>query len=227
MHCDLCFSAAYLSNVTIPTINEQSGSMTNEKPVGIPCKKLKYCPQMTIAITRIDDFGSPFPHERNPYINRASYLPTSYNISPSPTMSNTNTPPPLIYLSDSPGTPTASEHSPPPTYTPLYQSLQAAVQHPSCVSPAWIDTLADFKNNPRALHKPPHNDGSLHWVNKKGNLLCMAFPAVLDLNGKYGRIGPYFSLFTDQGIKVHFLLYSFNHSLRSPNRNPPSTVWEK
>lgn len=75
------------------------------------------------------------------------------------------------------------------------------MQHPSCVSVAWLDSVGDLKNNPRALHACPFNDGSLHWIDKKGTLLCMAFPAILDLNGKYGRTGPYFSLGGEQGSR--------------------------
>ena len=117
-------------------------------------------------------------------------------------MSNIGSPPPLVYLSDTPENETASEGSPEPTYKPLYQSLQAVVMHPSSVGAAWIDTIGDLKNNPHALHTAPYNDGSLHWVDQKGKLLCMGFPAVLDLEGKYGRIGPYFSLTSDHGVKV-------------------------
>ena len=36
--------------------------------------------------------------------------------------------------------------------SPLYQSLMEVLRHPNCVSAAWIDTVADFKNNPRSLH---------------------------------------------------------------------------
>lgn len=123
-------------------------------------------------------------------------------------MSDIGSPPPLIYLSDltaeSEQDQFAHEPSPEPA-SPLYQSLEAALQHPSCVSAAWIDTVGDFKNNPRALHARPYNDGSLHWVDREGKLLCMAFPALLDLDGKYGRTGPYFSLASEQGVKVTHL----------------------
>jgi hypothetical protein len=118
-------------------------------------------------------------------------------------MSDIGSPPPLVYLSDtSPEPDSISEGSPAPMNDPLHRSLQAAVQHPSCVSAAWIDTVGDLKNNPRALHTPPYNDGSLHWVDQKGKLLCMAFPAVLDVEGKYSRISPYFSHIGDQAVKV-------------------------
>jgi len=114
------------------------------------------------------------------------------------TMSDIGSAPPLVYLSD-----TDREDSP-ETLSPLYQSLVEAIKHPSCVNKAWIGTVADLeKKNPCALHVCPYNDGLLHFVDKGGNLLCMAFPAVLVLDGKYGRTGPYFSLATgEQGVKV-------------------------
>jgi hypothetical protein len=114
-------------------------------------------------------------------------------------MSDIGSPPPLEYLSD-----TEREDSPVPQ-SGLYQSLVEAIKHPSCVSTEWVTTVADFRNNPRALHMRPYSDGSLHFVNKDGNLLCMAFPAVLVLDGRYGRTGPYFSLATgEQGVKVSY-----------------------
>jgi hypothetical protein len=110
-------------------------------------------------------------------------------------MSETSGSPPLESV-------TASEReNSPASKSPLYQSLLAAIEHPNCVKPAWIDTVTNSKNNPRGLPKP-YNDGSLHWVNNSNDLLCMAFPAVLDLDGKYGRTGPYFSLSGTQGKNV-------------------------
>ena len=87
----------------------------------------------------------------------------------------------------------------------LYQSLEAAIQHPSCVSNAWLDTIGDLNNNPHELQAAPYNDGSLHWVDKTNHLLNMAFPAVLDLQGKYAKLRPYFSLTGDQAVKVWLL----------------------
>jgi hypothetical protein len=92
-----------------------------------------------------------------------------------------------------------------PSRSLIYLSLQESLRHPSCVSNTWIDTIADFKNNPRTLQTPPYNDGALYYVDKKQKPLCMAFPAVLTLNGKYGKIGPYFNLMGDQGVKASFI----------------------
>jgi hypothetical protein len=88
----------------------------------------------------------------------------------------------------------------------LYLSLQEALKHPSCVSDKWIDSIGDFTNNPRPLRYPPYNDGAHYYVDRQQKPLSMAFPAVLDLNGKYGKIGPYFNLMGDQNVKACFFL---------------------
>ena len=110
---------------------------------------------------------------------------------------STGTPPPPL----EPASETESEGSP-ETRTTLYQSLLAAMDHPSCAKPSWVDTVTDFKNNPCALHSLPYNDGSQHYVDNDGNLLCMAFPAVIEYNAKYTHTGPYFSLSGPQGMNV-------------------------
>jgi hypothetical protein len=119
------------------------------------------------------------------------------------------TPPPPLWDPQA-GSETEHEDSP-KTRTPLYQSLLAALDHPSCAKPSWVNTVADFTNNPRAIHVPPYNDGSAHYVDNKGNLLCMAFPAVIEHDARYSRIGPYFSLDGPQGMNVS-LLFCYNAS---------------
>ena len=92
-------------------------------------------------------------------------------------------------------------------HTDLYLSLEEALKNPSCVSDTWIENIADFKNNPRTLPYAPYNDNALHYVDQKQKPLCMAFPAVIDLNGKFTKIGPYFNLMGDQAVKVSFHSY--------------------
>ena len=77
-------------------------------------------------------------------------------------------------------------------HSDLYLSLEEALKNPSCVSDTWIENIADFKNNPHTLPYAPYNDNTFHYVNQKQKPLCMAFPAVIDLNGKFTKIGPYF-----------------------------------
>jgi hypothetical protein len=93
-------------------------------------------------------------------------------------------------------------------HTTLYESLDAVIKHPSCVCNEWIDTIADYKTNPRLLNTPPYNDGSFHWVDNNDDLLCMAFPAVLDIDGKYSKIGPYFNLLRDRSGKASQIFLS-------------------
>ena len=86
--------------------------------------------------------------------------------------------------------------------SPLYQSLMAALDMPTTAKREWLETVTDFKNNPRVLHLPPYNDGALHFVDKDGYILPISFPAVLDLHGKYARLGPYFNMTSKHGTKV-------------------------
>ena len=86
--------------------------------------------------------------------------------------------------------------------TPLYQSLLAAVEMPLSAKPKWLETVADFSNNPRTIPRPPYNDGMFHFVSNNGDVLGIGFPAVLDLHGKYGRLGPYFNMATEQGVNL-------------------------
>ena len=79
---------------------------------------------------------------------------------------------------------------------------------PNSAKPKWLETVADFDNNPRAVHASPHSDGALHFVDQNGDVLGIGFPAYLDVHGKYARIGPYFNMATEQGVKVSFNLYS-------------------
>jgi hypothetical protein len=91
--------------------------------------------------------------------------------------------------------------------SPLYQSLLAAVDLPKTAKQEWLETVADFQSNPRLLNKAPYNDGALHWVDNGGHVLGLGFPAILDRHGKYGRLGPYFNMAGDQGVKVKVSKY--------------------
>jgi hypothetical protein len=97
----------------------------------------------------------------------------------------------------------SATHSDQSDHSALYRSLEECLKHPSCVSNTWLDTIADT-NNPRALNHAPYKDGSLHWVDKNNQLLNMAFPAVLDLQGKFSKIGPYFNHMGEHEARAHF-----------------------
>ena len=108
-------------------------------------------------------------------------------------------------------------------HDPLYKSLEAVVQHPNSISTDWIDAMDGLNLTPRSLSTPPFNDGALYWLNKDDDLLQMSFPAVLDCDGKYSKIGPYFNLPTDRNSKVKFFFFLFqrkNHSFKYIKQKP-------
>jgi hypothetical protein len=94
------------------------------------------------------------------------------------------------------------------TKTPIYQSLVAALDMPHAANARWLDSIADFDNNPRLILRAPYNDGALHFVDNNGETLQIGFPAYLDVRGKYARQGPYFNMETDHGVKVCTHSYS-------------------
>ncbi|EGN95181.1 hypothetical protein SERLA73DRAFT_155317 [Serpula lacrymans var. lacrymans S7.3] len=53
-----------------------------------------------------------------------------------------------------------------------------------------IATIA-VEDNPRTLFK---GDNSEHWATESGELFAMTFPAILDFNTNFSRLGPYFSI---------------------------------
>ena len=117
-----------------------------------------------------------------PKIMSADNIP---NDAPSPSHSNNSS--------------TASDAS---SHGPLYQSLEECLKHPRCISNKWLNEVSDVQNSPRTLKNAPYNDGALYWVDEDNNLLSMAFPAVLETDGKFSKIGPYFNLAGDREIKV-------------------------
>ena len=84
----------------------------------------------------------------------------------------------------------------------LYQSLEECLKHPCCISNKWLDEVSNVQNSPQALKNAPYNDEALYWVDEDNNLLSMAFPAVLETDGNFSKIGPYFNLTGDREIKV-------------------------
>ena len=66
----------------------------------------------------------------------------------------------------------------------------------------------------RTLPYVPYNDNTFHYVDQKQKPLCMAFPAVIDLNGKFAKIGPYFNLMGDQTVKASFYSYQYHSHVK-------------
>ena len=94
---------------------------------------------------------------------------------------------------------TASDTS---THGPLYRSLEECLKHPHCISNKWLDEVSTVDNSPRPLKTAPYNDGASYWVDKDKDILTMSFPAVLETDGKFSKIGPYFNLAREREIKV-------------------------
>jgi hypothetical protein len=72
----------------------------------------------------------------------------------------------------------------------LTESLTEALQHPNSVNSSW---MKEEKENLQHF-KLSNDQDSAYWIDDDDGKLCMAFPAILDMNGKYGRLDPYFSL---------------------------------
>lgn len=111
-----------------------------------------------------------------------------------------------------PATPAPSRPSTPTpqrevTETPLYKSLLYSVRSPGALTvDAASETNIPLENNPRPL-RTFMNDNAEYWVDGSGSLLRMKFPARLDLNGQYSRVGPYFNL-PHTGVRQQFIFYS-------------------
>lgn len=77
--------------------------------------------------------------------------------------------------------------------SPLYLSLLHSLKNPNTISTDWLNTIAE-KNNPRTINKAAFNDSAQYWVDNNDNILRISFPAILDPNGKYSRVGAYLSM---------------------------------
>lgn len=121
--------------------------------------------------------------------------------------------------------PTLTDKSEEEPRSPLFLSLEHCLRNPYSVSSDWIDNIADINNNPRKLSgsSASYNDNSLHWVDQEGNILPMVFPAVLNIPGKYSKIGPYFNLMGDQDVvKVSSSRIFFMYLTSSPDHQKPT-----
>ena len=134
------------------------------------------------------------------FINLHFDVHPSFFLSPHQNMSADNlpnrTPSPSQSNDDST---TASDTS---NHGPLYRSLEECLKHPRCISNKWLDEVSTVDNSPRPLKTAPYNDGASYWVDKDNDILTMSFPAVLETDGKFSKIGPYFNLAGEREIKV-------------------------
>ena len=105
-------------------------------------------------------------------------------------------------MSSDPATPLPEVHN------PLYVSLLASVASPGVVTLDMVTKNIATENNPCPL-KTKMDNGAEYWVDNRGELLTLRFPARLDYAGKYSRLGPYFNL-PETGV-------SRSSSTNSPN----------
>jgi hypothetical protein len=104
-------------------------------------------------------------------------------------------------------TPRASPSPQNTTLTPLQLALVLCSKHPNAASKTFMKTIAPCTSaNPHTSNLM--QDNALYWHNIDGNLLILSFPATLDLNGSFGKTGPYFNL-------------PFTDNVRDPFRLPP------
>jgi hypothetical protein len=117
----------------------------------------------------------------------------------SPTLSATSQPSELLpaYFSDEEDTESS----------PLLLSLLAVSYHHNCpfTDAKFVTKNVPEINQPRRLSSMP--DNAEYFVNTKGELFSIVFPAELDFNGKYNRTGPYFNLSDEvcPSMNVHVL----------------------
>jgi hypothetical protein len=83
-------------------------------------------------------------------------------------------------------------------YLLLTESLVAALQHPSTVDSSWV------KDKNLCRFKMTGDEDSIFWIDDDGGKLCMSFPAILDMGGRYGRFEPYFSLSDCKTVSFFF-----------------------
>lgn len=86
----------------------------------------------------------------------------------------------------------------------LHLSLQVAMKSSECVGMTCISNLDVLLTRTQTSSMNP-----LIWVNHKNELFSFAFPATLDLTGKYTQIEPYFSLSDDEQVSFFSPISSF------------------
>jgi hypothetical protein len=84
----------------------------------------------------------------------------------------------------------------------LTESLVAALQHPRSVNSSWMEKdLCRFRFS--------GDEDSVYCIDENGGKMCMSFPAVLDMGGRYGRFDPYFSLRDNESVRFFFFILFF------------------
>lgn len=84
----------------------------------------------------------------------------------------------------------------------LLESLVETLRHPECARVSWM-------NSERLRHLTlTDKDDSFYWVDTEGGMFNIAFPAILDMEGGFGRSEPYFSLRDCKSVSfLSFIFY--------------------
>jgi hypothetical protein len=78
-------------------------------------------------------------------------------------------------------------------------SLLGCVTSQGAFTQEVVEQYIPLENNPRPL-SARMGDNAEYWVDQSGDVLHLKFPAKLDFNGQWCRLGPYFSL-PDSGVR--------------------------
>jgi hypothetical protein len=87
----------------------------------------------------------------------------------------------------------------------LNDSLLTMLRHPSC---AKYISLQDDINSGR-FQRVSSEDNSFYFVNEQKELLAIAFPEMLVVNGPHTRIGPYFTLKNHETVRDNLLNFVY------------------
>jgi hypothetical protein len=90
--------------------------------------------------------------------------------------------------------------------SPVWSSLLSGLQSPLAVSQNTISKFVE-DNNPRRVREM--KETALYWVGKDGSPLTIKFPLLLDTEGYFGAIGPYFNLEKVRSSRTLTYLYFY------------------
>lgn len=119
-------------------------------------------------------------------------------------------------LTDYDSAPPSPSNDRPNSTSALYDALLECSKSIEATSPARIELLAEA-NNPRPL-----SDGALYWVDNKGKPLSFKFPALVDLEGQFSRLDPYFNL---DGAKSVCLFKQGTFGIQLINVRQCRSIW--
>ena len=92
----------------------------------------------------------------------------------------------------------------------LAESLAAALEDQGCSKSSWMNNIDE---NLCRVKRSTEED-CLYWVDKDDRNISMAFPAVLDVDGTFTHLDPYFSLADYHSVRfISLFFYNFLFTL--------------